>query len=317
MFGDSLVVAPVIRERAKDTGLAAQTIWLPGGSWIEWYSGARFEGPRTVERSFSLEEIPIYAKAGSIVPMQPPMRRSDERPVDPLILTVFPGADGSTRVYEDQGDSVGYQKGECAWTPVRHRTDATGTRVIEVLPSEGTYQGMPAQRGYEILLRATLPPKQILVGGRAAALVDPDLRASQLEGPTSLTGPQWWFDGEAMTTHIAVPSTSVASAVEVRVTPAPPPSELAALVEGFPGLQRRLHDLHNLVNRGWPKAIPPDILLNLAQTGHRMTIWPAKAVDELTTLKKSLPALDAAIAAIVMAPEARTQANALLASIRQ
>jgi alpha-glucosidase (family GH31 glycosyl hydrolase) len=317
LFGDSLIVAPIVRERAKETGLAAQSVWLPEGSWIEWFSGARFEGPRTIERSFSLEEIPIYVKAGSIIPMQPPMRRSDERPLDPLILTVFPGADRAARVYEDQGDSIGYQKGECAWTPVRHVTAADGTRVIEVLAAEGTYPGMLAQRGYEVRLRGTLPPKQIVVGGRAALLVDPDARARQFKEPGSLAGPHWWFDGEAMTTHIAVPSSAVTSAIEIRVTPSRPPIELSWLIDGFPGLQRRLHDLHNLVNRGWPKAIPPDVLLNLVQTGNRMSSKPAEAIDELTALNNALPALEAAVAKIVMTPEARTQASALLQAMRK
>jgi hypothetical protein len=317
LFGDSLIAAPVARERAKDTGLAAQTVWLPAGTWIEWFSGARFDGPRTIDRSFSLEEIPIYVKAGSIVPMQPPMRRSDERPVDPLILTVFPGAGGSTRVYEDQGDSTGYQKGECAWTPVRHRTEADGTRVIEVLPAQGAYPGMPATRGYEIRLRGSLPPKQILVGGRAATPIDPDAGGSRFRESGPLAGPRWWFDGEQMTTHVTVAETSVTTAVEIRVTPSAVPPDLAAFVDGFPGLQRRLHELHNLVNLGWPRAIPPDILLNLLQTGSRMTMNPARALNELTALVRALPELDTAVAGIVMTPEARTRANALLQTIRR
>ncbi len=318
LFGDSLVVAPVVRERAKETGLASQSVWLPAGSWIEWYSGARFEGARTIERSFSLEEIPIYVKAGAVIPMQPPMRRSGERPVDPLILTVFPGSEGSTRVYEDQGDSIGYQKGECAWTPVRHRTDAGLTRMIEVLAAEGAYPGMPAQRGYEIRLRGTLPPKQIVVGGRPATRVDYDAaRRAESNVPGPLSVPRWWFDGEAMTTYIAVPPAAVSSAVEIRVTPAAAPPDVTGLVDRFPGIQRRLHDLHNLVNRGWPKAIPPDVLLNLVQTGNRMSMKPATSIDELISLKKSLPILESAVAGIVMNAEARTQANALLDAIRQ
>jgi len=230
---------------------------------------------------------------------------------------VFPVADGTMRVYEDQGDSIGYQKGECAWTPVRHRTDASGTRVIEVLAVEGTYPGMPAQRGYEIRLRGTLPPNQVVVGGRAATLVDPDTRALQFKEPGSLAGPHWWFDGEAMTTHVAVPWTSVTNTVEIRVTLSTAPSELSALIDGFPGVQRRLHDLHNLVNRGWPKSIPPDVLLNLVQTGNRMSMKPAAAIDELSALNKALPALESAVAKIVMSPEVRMQANALLQTIRK
>ncbi len=316
LFGDSMVVAPVVRERAKDTGLATEKVWLPAGQWVEWYSGARIEGPKVVERSFSLEEIPIYVKAGSIVPMQPPMRRSDERPVDPLIVTIFPGADGSTRLYEDAGDSIGYQKGECAWTSIRQRTEPGGAKVVEILPAEGTYPNMPGRRGYEIRLRGMLAPTQILVAGRAAAQADATAGDRFLEEPGSLTAPLWWFEGETMTTHVAVPVTSVASGVQIRITPASTPAGIAPLVDGFPGIQRRLHGLHNLVNRGWPKAIPSDLLLNLVQTGTRMSMKPETAASELIALQKAMPELEAAIAKTVMTPEARTQANALLAAIR-
>ena len=65
-------------------------MWLPKGEWIEWPTGKHFTGPTTVERSFSIEQIPVYLKAGAIVPMQPPMRYTGEKPVDPLIVNVWP-----------------------------------------------------------------------------------------------------------------------------------------------------------------------------------------------------------------------------------
>ncbi len=323
LFGEDMLVAPVLRERSKQTGLATQSIWLPRGAWVEWFSGRTFAGPVTVERSYSLEEIPVFVKAGSVVPMQPPMRRAGERPVDPLILTVFPALSGSTRVYEDQGDSTAYEKDECAWTPVRHRTEADGTRVIEVLPVEGAYPGMQAERGYEIRLRATLPPAKITVNGQAAMLADPDTQlfrfrvtrpdASQPAGGQN--GPVWWFDGETMTTHVAVPWVKVSDRVEVRVDPAPVTLEMGALVERGPGVLRRLRELHDLVNRGWPKAIPPDLLLNLVQSGNRMTIKPASALGELAALARGLQDLPAVLAKVELPGDARARADALLSEL--
>ena len=106
MFGDEMLVAPVTQPVAKDSQLAQRSVWLPEGNWIEWQTGARLVGPKSFTRSFSIGQTPVYVKEGSIVPMQPPMRYTGEKPVDPLILNVFPLKEGQTstyRLYEDAG----------------------------------------------------------------------------------------------------------------------------------------------------------------------------------------------------------------------
>ena len=73
LFGDEMVVAPVITPGDKVSGLATEKVWLPKGEWIEWPTGKHFTGPISADRSFSVEQTPVYLKAGSIVPMQPEM----------------------------------------------------------------------------------------------------------------------------------------------------------------------------------------------------------------------------------------------------
>ena len=73
MFGDDMLVAPITAPLASNNDLAAKSIWLPPGTWIEWFTGAVLKGPAKVERSFGLDEIPVYVKAGAIIPMQPKM----------------------------------------------------------------------------------------------------------------------------------------------------------------------------------------------------------------------------------------------------
>ena len=90
LFGDQMLVAPVVAAAEKVSGLAAEKVWLPEGDWIEWPTGKHLTGPATVDRSFSIDQIPVYVKAGAIVPMQPPMRYTGEKPVDPLIVNVWP-----------------------------------------------------------------------------------------------------------------------------------------------------------------------------------------------------------------------------------
>src|SRR5690242_3059500 len=65
-------------------------LWLPEGEWIEWSTGKHFKGPLEVSRKFSIREIPVYVRSGAILPMAPEMRYTNEKPVDPLTLTVFP-----------------------------------------------------------------------------------------------------------------------------------------------------------------------------------------------------------------------------------
>ncbi|HEY0592713.1 MAG TPA: TIM-barrel domain-containing protein, partial [Thermoanaerobaculia bacterium] len=213
LFGSDMLVAPVTTPVSDETKLAAKTIWLPPGTWIEWFSGETLEGPAKVERTFALDEIPVYVKAGAIIPMQPKMRNTAERGVDPLILTIVPGASGEGRVYEDAGSSLGYTRSEFAWTTVRHAARAGGERRIEILPVEGRWPGMPASRAYEIRLEATLPPESVSVNGA-------DVRFAPDQGAAG-----WRYDGATLATIVSIPRTDVSTKVEV-VVKAPAAPEL-------------------------------------------------------------------------------------------
>src|ERR1700722_553965 len=130
MFGDSILADPITQPVAKDSQLATASVWLPPGDWIEWDSGATFHGPQTVQRSFSLGQIPLYVKAGSIIPMHPATTHTSEKPPDSLILNVFPLKDGQAseyHLYQDSGDTPGYQNSEAAWIPIRASSSKDGT----------------------------------------------------------------------------------------------------------------------------------------------------------------------------------------------
>ena len=108
MFGDEMLAAPVVAPADKISGLSSEKIWLPAGRWIEWPTGKHLDGPAQVDRTFSIDQIPIYLKPGAIVPMQPPMLYTGQKPVDPLIVNVWPVAPGessSYSLYEDSGKS--------------------------------------------------------------------------------------------------------------------------------------------------------------------------------------------------------------------
>ena len=276
LFGNDMLVAPVATPVAEETQLATKSIWLPPGTWIEWFTGTELQGPAKIERSFALDEIPVYVKAGAVIPMQPKMRNTAEKPVDPLIVTIFPGASGEARVYEDAGNTLGYENAEFAWTTIRQ----TNQRSIEILPVEGGYPSMPQTRGYEIRLVNTLPP-------------------------TSSNFP-WRYDGATLTTIVSVPPRPVHKRVEVRVDAPPAP---AALVSGVRGELARLRDAMAILDTSWPDGWSPDIVIDAAQAGRRMTLRPATAQQELQKLQHDMPAIFDAIAK--MDVDCRTEALAL------
>ena len=114
-----MIVDPVVKPGDKTTGLASQSVWLPVGDWVEWQTGSRFHGAIEVKRNFSIRQIPVYVRAGAIVPEAPPMQYTTQKPLDPLIVNVFSLEDGersSYSLYEDAGDSPAYQREEFART---------------------------------------------------------------------------------------------------------------------------------------------------------------------------------------------------------
>ncbi len=115
LWGDGFLVAPVLEAEAKQ-----RKVYLPAGQWWDYWTAKSIGGGGEVERDVDLETIPLYVKAGAIVPLGP-VKQWTEEPVNaPLTLRVYPGADGSFAVYEDDGESFRYREGEftriaCGW----------------------------------------------------------------------------------------------------------------------------------------------------------------------------------------------------------
>ena len=239
-FGDSMMVAPIVESGDWRLERTVRDVWLPPGTWVEWFTGDVLDGPAHVERTFTLDQIPVYVKAGAIVPMQPKMRNTREKLVDPLILTIFPGADASTRVYEDDGNTLGYTQDAFAWTPVSHARSADGTVRVSIGAVEGRFPGMLAERGHEIRLMGTVPPREVSYrGARVPFAKDAD----------TATPPYWHFDGRTLTTVVVLPRTRTLEPTEVSITPLATGADADALTRGFTGRIRRLEASMRTLNR--------------------------------------------------------------------
>ncbi|MGA7342438.1 MAG: TIM-barrel domain-containing protein [Terracidiphilus sp.] len=288
LFGDEMLAAPVVGPVDKVTRLASEKIWLPAGEWYEWPTGKRLDGPAQVERSFSIDQIPVYLKTGAIVPMQPAMLYTGEKPVDPLIVNVWPLASGessSYSVYEDSGVSIEYQRGVFARTPIK--AEETGdTLHVEIGPVEGGYPGMPKTRAYELRLPADWPPAEVTVNGAPAKRAGPDGKGG------------WTFEGNKLTTIIPTPRMSVASKVTIEVRRAAGLAARRGELDGFAGAMTRLREAYDALQNTSPVAMPPDALTFAMQSGDRLSYYPERAQAEIAHFHEVLPKAQAAVEAM-------------------
>jgi alpha-glucosidase (family GH31 glycosyl hydrolase) len=107
LWGRDILVAPV-----TEKGAASRRIYLPPGVWYDFWTSERQEGGREIARDIDLETMPLYVRAGSILPLGPVKQYTSEQVNQPLNLSIYPGADGSFLLYEDDGSSFNYRKGE-------------------------------------------------------------------------------------------------------------------------------------------------------------------------------------------------------------
>jgi alpha-glucosidase (family GH31 glycosyl hydrolase) len=266
-FGNDMIVAPIATPVDTVTQLATRRIWLPEGEWIEWYTGAALQGSATYERRYLLNEVPVFVKAGAIVPMQPDMKYTGEKPVDPLILTIFPGGSGTVSVYEDEGNSIAYQNGECTRTPVSSKVGADGSPTVVVSPREGAYKGMSQQRSYELRWLFALPPSSVQCNG------------NDIPFASSCDTTGWWYDGDRMAVVVRLPRVAATERLEVALKGGDPSGTGA-----IPGALRRLNSAMASINGEWPKEWSPEELVLAVQTGNRIALRPATAKPEMSQL---------------------------------
>lgn len=132
LWGPNLLVAPVVEK-----GATTRRLYLPKGQWHDWWTGEPLEGPRWVERPVDLAMLPLYARAGGIVPLDPARQYTSQPVTEPTTVRVYPGADGTFTLYDDDGHTTGYQDGSDARTVWLHfQWDDAGRR-LTIRPDPG------------------------------------------------------------------------------------------------------------------------------------------------------------------------------------
>lgn len=160
-FGPDIVAAPVVTPGDP----ARTTLWVPPGTWIDWFTGERFRGPATRTLEVPLSRTPVLVRAGAVVVTSPGARPGDAAP--DLRVDAFRGAAGRFEVYEDAGTGLAYETGASRRTPIVQRR-SRGTVRLTLGPARGTYAGAPSRRAWEVRVRDVARPRSVRVDGRVA-----------------------------------------------------------------------------------------------------------------------------------------------------
>lgn len=158
LWGRDLLVSPVVEK-----GAANRRLYLPRGAWFDYWTEQRVEGGREIDRPVDLETMPLHVRAGAILPLGPIRQYTDE-PVDaPLTLVVYPGADGTAGLYEDDGRTFEYRKGawmrmEMVWRDRERRLDVRLARGSRMRP--------PQKRAIEIRVAGERAVRAAVFDGR-------------------------------------------------------------------------------------------------------------------------------------------------------
>ena len=163
MFGKAFLVTPVTRnmyvfsdkEQWKDpyedfSKTGTQDVYLPKGTkWFDFWTGETLNGGQMVTKEVPIDIIPLYVRAGSIVPFGPKVQYSTEKKWNNLEIRIYPGADGEFVLYEDENDNYNYEKG--AYSTIKFTWD-DANRTLNIADREGTFPGMLKSRKFNIVV---------------------------------------------------------------------------------------------------------------------------------------------------------------------
>ncbi len=145
LIGRYLMAAPILKP-----GQTARQVYLPQGTWFDWWDGYRYEGGRYILAQAPIHKMPLFVRAGAVIPMGPAMQYVGEKPLEPLSLHLFPGDKADFTLYEDDGISLDYELGKFATTHYQLRGDDR-TVELEIFEREGDYK-VPV-RSLHVILR--------------------------------------------------------------------------------------------------------------------------------------------------------------------
>jgi hypothetical protein len=168
MSGEWLLVAPVFEDSP-----VRNDIYLPAGKWIDYWDGTEQFGPTVLNQyAAPLDKLPLFVRAGAIIPMYPEMLYDGEKPKDPVTIDIYPSGTSRFSLYEDDGVTQEYRGGASARTSIEVEApkslDAPNAQVtIKVGAAKGKYAGIPASRSYALDVHIPARPAAVSIADRA------------------------------------------------------------------------------------------------------------------------------------------------------
>ncbi len=156
MFGKSILVCPVTERMYNQNGKAdfstvkKRELYLPAGTnWIDFWTGERIKGGQTIKKESPIDIMPLYVKAGSIIPIGPDVQYAEEKEWDNLEIRIYEGADGEFTLYEDENDNYNYEKG--LYSTITFNWN-DGSKTLTISDREGSFPGMLTERKFNIVM---------------------------------------------------------------------------------------------------------------------------------------------------------------------
>jgi alpha-D-xyloside xylohydrolase len=203
MFGPSFLVAPVTQYKARSRPLYLPRTDVRG--WYDFWTGGWTRGGRTIDAPAPYDSMPLYVRAGSIIPFGPELQYTTEKPADPITLYVYTGADAAFTLYEDDGLTYGYERGQFARIPIRWNE---ARKTLTIGKREGSFPGMLKERTFEIVLVTKTHPYP-LQGGESNGIGIPShggvAAAAVVRGRGrggSVSGTMVRYRGHSVTAHL-------------------------------------------------------------------------------------------------------------------
>ncbi len=158
LWGRDILVAPVVEK-----GATTRRVYLPAGTWYDFWTEERVEGGREVERAVDLSTMPLYVRAGAVLPMGPVKQYTSEPSGEPMTMVVYPGVDGSSEWYEDDGISFNYRRGDWMRVVMSWRDS---TRRLSLRLAPGAKMLAPARRAIEVRVAGSAKTTPVAFAGR-------------------------------------------------------------------------------------------------------------------------------------------------------
>lgn len=177
MYGPSMLVAPIYQPTQADAqgNDIRNGIYLPEGQWIDYFTGDVYEGGRILNNfDTPIWKLPLFVKAGAIVPMNRPNNNIHEVNTAERIFDIWPAGHSEFTLYDDDGNTEAYLRGEHATTKVTSELDAKGNLAITICPTEGNYDGMVKEKSTLVRINTTARPKSVraIIGKKKVTLTE-------------------------------------------------------------------------------------------------------------------------------------------------